>query len=268
MTQYIIGDVHGCFDGLMELLTKINYNKNKDELFFTGDLINRGPKNIEVLEYIYNNENAELVLGNHDLHLLALEVNPNFKHYNGLKEVVMHPKFKIWRDWLRSRPLIHKHKDILLVHAGIYPLWSENEALDYAKEVGEILQSDNYKDFLSNMYGNMPNKWQKNLSGWDRYRFITNACTRMRYLTKDHLCDFEHSMHPKEKPKNLSPWYETANYNSTIAFGHWASLKAMHIKPNIIALDGGYVWGGKLIAWNTETSAKSSIKNQKNSKKS
>lgn len=263
MAQYIIGDVHGCFDGLMQLLAKINYNPSKDELFFTGDLINRGPKNIEVLDFIYNNANAEIVLGNHDLHLLALEVNPSFKHYNGLKEVLAHRKFKLWRDWLRSKPLIYKHQDILLVHAGIYPLWSEKAAIEYANEVSSILKSEAYKQLLANMYGNMPNKWDNNLSSWERYRFIINACTRMRYLTLDNCCDFEHSMPPKDSPTNLCPWYDQANYSSTIIFGHWASLQAMQIKPKIIAIDGGYVWGGKLVAWDVENKSKIEVKSSR-----
>jgi len=260
MATYIIGDVHGCFDSLQILLSKINYNPGKDILWFTGDLINRGPKNIEVLDFIYNNPNAIVILGNHDLHFLAQAANVGSKYPNDLKELIQHKNSKKWASWLRSMPLTHCEHNICISHAGIYPGWTITKAQQLATDVHDELQGPSYINLLKNMYGNMPNIWHEGLSGIPRLRFIINAFVRMRYLTKEGVCDFENSMHPDDKPAHLIPWYEhhaqCFEEDYSIVFGHWASLQASISKNRIYAIDGGCVWGKELVAFCIKTKTK------------
>lgn len=252
MTIYAIGDIQGCFNELKQLLEKIQYKSDKDQLWFTGDLVNRGPDSLKTLRYIKALDgNAISVLGNHDLHMLAV--------LNGLQqprksdtfdEILTAPDKVELMNWVSKLPLMHVDSNNVLVHAGIYPAWRIPQAQALAKEVEATLQSEHQIDFLHNMYGNLPEKWNDNLTGWDRLRFITNAFTRMRYCDTTLALDLKHNGKPGSQPDELSPWLNYLNENHKqyrILFGHWSTLGQSKIS-NVYALDGGCLWGGNLTA--------------------
>lgn len=257
MPTYCIGDVQGCFDELEQLLRIINYNPHQDQLWFVGDLVNRGPKSLEVLRLIKNLPNTKIVLGNHDLHLL------NFYHkvVDGeaihLEQILSAPDGKELVNWLQMQPLIYHdpQHNCVLVHAGIYPGWDLRQALSYAKEVEKILHGENVLEFLKNMYGNEPNKWQENLTGWERFRFITNVFTRMRLCDHKGNLEFNHPGKIENAPPGYLPWFKIPwrkTKNIKIFFGHWAALEGKTNEPNTFALDTGCVWGGRLSALRIE----------------
>ena len=254
MAIYAIGDVQGCFDELQELVNYISFKPKKDQLWFVGDLVNRGPKSLETLRWVKSLGNAATtVLGNHDLHLLAA--------YVGAKEISttssLFPILKAYDadellDWLRHRPLMRYNKklDFALVHAGLPPQWTIQDALHYAKEVEKVLRSKKYEDFIFNMYGDAPKQWDGRLKGWNRLRAITNFFTRMRYCTNKGVMDFTEKGPPGTQSPRLKPWYEIKTRNSqdtTIVFGHWSTLGYMY-GHNVIATDTGCLWGGYLTA--------------------
>lgn len=254
MTTYVIGDVQGCFDELQQLLQLIEFDANKDRLWFVGDLVNRGPKSLEVLRFVQQLKNAIVVLGNHDLHLLSLfhGKDPLLKQHT-LHEVLQAPDANKLIDWLRHRPLLHHDEKLgyVMVHAGIYPKWTLKQAKKYAKEVETALCDANYADFLGHMYGNQPDTWQENLTGNERLRFIINSFTRMRFCNMEGKLDFEATGELDTAPEGFKAWFQieqrkTKDYK--IIFGHWAALQGkMNIK-NIYALDTGCVWDGSLTA--------------------
>jgi bis(5'-nucleosyl)-tetraphosphatase (symmetrical) len=254
MAIYAIGDVQGCFDELQELVSFISFNPKKDQLFFVGDLVNRGPKSLETLRWVKSlGKAAVTVLGNHDLHLLAA--------YVGIKEIAttssLYPILQAKDvneliDWLRRQPLMYYNKqpEFAMVHAGLAPQWTIQEALAYAKEVESVLQSKNYKDFLKHMYGDQPNQWDAKLKGWSRLRTITNFMTRVRYCDKKGAMNFTDKGPPGTQSGRMKPWYEIGTRNSqntTVVFGHWSTLGYKH-DYNIIAMDTGCLWGGALTA--------------------
>ncbi len=253
MAIYAIGDVQGCFAPLQRLLEKLKFDPKKDQLWFVGDLVNRGPQSLETLRFVKSLEKSAItVLGNHDLHLIAMaaEVAPG-KHPT-LLPVLQAPDCDELIHWLRHRPLLHYDKtiDTALVHAGIPPRWKIRTACKRAREVEYVLQGDQYKSFLKNMYGNKPDLWSKKLQGEERLRFIINAYTRMRYCDLAGRLDFEHKLGPGTQPTGLFPWFEMPrkkNFTTTIVFGHWSTLGFMQ-KKHFIALDTGCVWKGELTA--------------------
>ena len=253
MATYLIGDLQGCFSGLMKLLKHIDYQPS-DSLYFAGDLLNRGPESLETIEWMMDQPNVYCILGNHDLHALALfhDCYPKPGNHT-LHHLLSSPNKPKIIDYLRHQPLIRANEQFTLVHAGIYPQWTMTQALSYAKEVEHILRSDNYIHLLENMYGNTPTHWDASLTSWPRYRFILNACTRMRYLTPSGGLEFE-CTHAPPAPK-LIPWFEYPNRAQTglLCFGHWASLKGKIQSQLLQSLDGGYVWGGAMIAYCVET---------------
>jgi bis(5'-nucleosyl)-tetraphosphatase (symmetrical) len=257
MATYAIGDVQGCFDELKALLTQINFNSDRDQLWFCGDLVNRGPKSLETLRFIRSLEdNAITVLGNHDLHLLATA----FEHKkpgkkDTLKAILQADDALDLVNWLRNQHLIFhdKQKEITLVHAGIHPDWSIKKSLRLAKEVEQILQSDKHVNFYKHMYGDKPFIWSDSLKGWPRYRFITNILTRLRYCDEQGKPVLGAKGPPGTQPDQLLPWYEIRNRKSqhdTIIFGHWSTLPHAGISAinNAYAIDSGCLWGGKLTA--------------------
>src|SRR6185312_8376786 len=184
MATYCIGDIQGCFVSLQQLLTKINFNPTHDRLWFTGDLVNRGPDSLKTLRWIKSLNNSVVALGNHDLHLLAVANNPaKNKEHDTLQEILNAPDCNELCDWLREQPLLHydAQLDYILVHAGLPPQWDLKKAQQCAQEVQNILRSDNYPEFLTHLYGNQPDCWDDNLTGWDRLRVITNYFTRLRF---------------------------------------------------------------------------------------
>lgn len=252
MSTYAIGDVQGCFDQLMELLDKLQFSPKQDTLWFVGDLVNRGPKSLEVLRYINNLPNKVVVLGNHDLHLLALVNGHPFKNHT-VHDILSAPDCKELADWLRQQPLMHYDKNLnyAMVHAGIYPLWDLQTAKKLSEEVESVLQSDDYPELIDNMYGNAPEKWNDNLTGWDRLRFIINAFTRMRFCTEDGKLDLETKGDLTSAKPGFIPWFSVPNRaakNERILFGHWAALNGKADEVNVFALDTGCVWGNMLTA--------------------
>ncbi len=257
MATYAIGDVQGCYDELKALLHQIKFNSDRDQLWFCGDLVNRGPKSLETLRYIRSLEgNAITVLGNHDLHLLATA----YDHQQPGKKDTLDSLLKAddaaqLLEWLRHQPLLHHdpEKNITLLHAGIHPQWSINKTQQLAKEIERILQSDQHINFYKHMYGNKPFIWDNALSGWPRYRFITNILTRLRYCDKYGKPALSAKGEPGSQDRHLMPWYEVPHRKSlhgTIIFGHWSTLPHAGFSciNNTYALDSGCLWGGALTA--------------------
>jgi len=255
MAVYAIGDVQGCYDPFRRLLDEIAFDPSRDTLWLSGDLVNRGPKSLKTLRYVKKlGDSVITVLGNHDLHLLALEAGVvRFgKRFGSLQKLLNAPDVAELCDWLRHRPLAHydEHLNTLLVHAGTHPDWSVKKALAYAAEVEEALQRYDYPTLLGKMYGNTPNVWSNKLSGYKRLRFIINCLTRMRMLSVDGHLDLNFSGSPWRARKGLLPWYDAANpawRGTRIVFGHWSAL-GLIVLPELISLDTGCVWGRQLTA--------------------
>jgi len=257
MATYAIGDVQGCFDELKRLLTQINFNSDRDQLWFCGDLVNRGPQSLETLRFIRSLEdNAITVLGNHDLHLLATAYDHRKSgKKDTLDSILQADDASELLQWLRHQHLVFhdKEKNITLLHAGIHPNWSISKALELAKEVENILQSNNHLNFYKHMYGDKPDAWDDNLSGWSRYRFITNILTRLRYCDATGKPALNAKGAPGTQAEHLLPWYEVPNrqsQNDTIIFGHWSTLPHAGLSSinNTYAIDSGCLWGGLLTA--------------------
>ena len=260
MAVFVIGDVQGCYDELKLLVDALHFNTSEDQLWFVGDLVNRGPKSLETLRFIKNLGDAAIcVLGNHDLHLLALASNPSTPVTDAwLQPVLQADDRDELIDWLSHRPMAHydEQLDTLMVHAGIATEWTVSDVLRLAGEVESTLQSAHAADFLTAMYGSKPTRWADALEGMDRLRFITNCLTRIRYRTQNGDLDFEGKMAPGKQAAHLLPWFETANRatSSRIVFGHWSTLGLMQ-RPDLLALDTGCVWGGSLTAIRLDTEA-------------
>ena len=253
MAIYAIGDLQGCYDSLLRLLKKIEFNRDKDTLWFAGDLVNRGSDSLSTIRYVKAlGDSAVTVLGNHDLHLLAIAAKHKKTKDAGLKDILKAHDADDLLDWLRRPPLMHPAAALnySMAHAGIYPLWSIKKAKKYAAELETVLRSDDYLEFIYHMYGNLPEEWNNKLSGWKRLRFICNSFTRMRYCEKDGTLNFKSHGAPGTHHKNTIPWFEVADRKATkdkIVFGHWSTLGEVNHK-NIYPLDTGCVWGGRLTA--------------------
>ena len=256
MSNYIIGDIQGCFDELQLLLKKVKFNANNDVLWVAGDLVARGPKSLETLRFIKNlGSSARVVLGNHDLHLLAVSLGIHqAKKKDNTGAILDSNDRDELLNWLRYQPLLAEHEEFIVCHAGITPQWNLSTAKKCAKEVEAILKSDKWPWLIENMYNNTPNLWSTTLEGIERYRFIINAFTRMRYCFPDASLDMECKRPPKDLiGSNLQPWFELKRQKKikkTILFGHWAALEGYKGK-RVIGLDTGCVWGGSLtmIRW-------------------
>jgi bis(5'-nucleosyl)-tetraphosphatase (symmetrical) len=254
MSTYVIGDVQGCFDELQELVEYISFNPKKDQLWFVGDLVNRGPQSLETLRWVKSLGNSAVtVLGNHDLHLLAAHAGAKeISRTSSLQSALQARDINALVEWLRCQPLIQYNKQLnfAMVHAGLAPQWSVKDAIRYAKEVEIVLRSNKYKDFLYNMYGDQPNQWDGRLKGWNRLRTITNFMTRVRYCTNKGVMSFTDKGPPGSQSTGMKPWYEITQRKSqdtTIVFGHWSTLGYVN-DYNIISTDTGCLWGGQLTA--------------------
>lgn len=258
MSIYAIGDVQGHFEGLQRLLEKIKFEPGDDFLWFVGDLVNRGPDSLAVLRLVKGlGKSAITVLGNHDLHLLAFASGAEApKQRDTLQQVIGAPDRDELLDWLRFRPLAYYDDGFLLVHAGILPEWDAAFTLSLAAEVESALRAADYPRFLAELYGNEPSAWQPALFGTDRLRVIVNALTRMRFLRNDGSMDFSFNGPPDEAPRDLTPWFELprASGSTAIVFGHWSALGVL-LRPDLIALDSGCVWGRQLSAVRLEDRA-------------
>jgi len=257
MSTYAIGDVQGCYDELQDLLQLIAFDSSKDYLWFAGDLVNRGPKSLEVLRLVKSfGKKAVVVLGNHDLYLLSIANGHPFKDHF-LYEVLAAPDCGELLEWLRHQPLLHYDAQLnyTMVHAGLPPQWSGEQAKRYAAEVAVMLRSDKYVEFLKHLYGNKPTQWSSSLHGWNRLRFITNALTRIRFCDAQGNLDLTVKGEIGSQPAGYMPWFEVperASKNQKIIFGHWAALQGKVNEPNVFALDTGCVWGGYLTAMRLE----------------
>jgi bis(5'-nucleosyl)-tetraphosphatase (symmetrical) len=251
MATYAIGDVQGCFDELRALITRVGFNREHDRLWFVGDLVNRGPKSLEVLRFVRElGDRAVVVLGNHDLHLVTQHEGYERKRKDDtFTDVLGAPDAKELVDWLRTRPMMHVEGGWAMVHAGLLPGWSVSKAFSLGKEVQAALSADNYRDFLANLYGSKPERWEDSLSGWDRLRVIVNAMTRMRFCAPDGTMEF-HATGPKAPP-GYRAWYEERSDEKSIVFGHWSSA-GLQLNHRIAGLDTGCVWGGPLTALRLE----------------
>ena len=257
MAHYVIGDVQGCFEELLDLTKLIEFSSTNDRLIFAGDIVNRGPQSLEVLDFCLKNNNAVSgVLGNHDFYLLYLLQHGG--EDNSLDKIVNSPKAKEYYDWLSALPLIKsieiKNNIFWIVHAGIPPFWNPSIAYKYSQEIEDQLKN-NPKELLNNIWGDHPSSWRDSHKEYERYRCIINYLTRMRYLNYDSSLDLKKKdLSPSKK---LSPWFNLLEKNSLssneyIIFGHWASLMGKTNKKNIIGLDTGCVWGGSLTALRLE----------------
>ena len=263
--NYVIGDIQGCYKGLKRALKKANFKPNKDKLWAVGDLVARGPDSLSTMEYLYDlGPHFDTVLGNHDLHLIATAYGINKpKPQDKLDDLINNKHFLKYIDFLIRKPLaIQPVDDVLITHAGLYPKWSIKKALALSDEVQKELTGKKPQKFLTNMYGNTPNYWDNDFTGSERYRFIVNAFTRMRYLNMDYSLDFKNKCHPSDADKNIIPWFVAYNTklkrNHTLLFGHWAALlgNLPLTTPNpskIHALDTGFVWGNALTLLCLET---------------
>jgi bis(5'-nucleosyl)-tetraphosphatase (symmetrical) len=254
MATYAIGDVQGCFDPLQALLGRIRFDESRDHLWFTGDLVNRGPRSADVLRFVMRlGERAVSVLGNHDLHLLAVASGARRARAEDRLDEILHAAD---RDqllaWLRQRPLLHHDPDLgfTLIHAGLVPQWDLATAQGLAAEVEQVLRGRHYVELCRQMYGDMPDVWAPALTGWPRMRLVVNAFTRMRYCDARGRIRLKPVGPPGSQPGGLLPWFQVPGRHSRglqIVFGHWSSLGAWH-GDGVIALDTGCCWGRALTA--------------------
>ncbi|WP_028238106.1 symmetrical bis(5'-nucleosyl)-tetraphosphatase [Stutzerimonas azotifigens] len=261
MTLYAVGDLQGCLDPLESLLRKVDFSPSRDCLWLAGDLVNRGPQSLEALRYVRDlGSSAVCVLGNHDLHLLAVAHNiERLRRSDTLTPILTAPDCADLIDWLRQQPLIHHdaERDATLVHAGIPPQWGLAKALRRAAEVQDALTDDaRLLPYLDGMYGNQPARWDKSLRGVERLRVITNYFTRMRFCTADGTLDLESKEGLDSAPAGFAPWFSHPNRKMrgrTLIFGHWAALEGRCDEPGVHALDTGCVWGNCMTLMNLDT---------------
>lgn len=267
MATYAIGDVHGCFPELLKLLDLIKFDSNKDTLWFTGDLINRGKRSLEILRFVKSlGDKAIMVLGNHEIYTLFLQYHQHLlKKFPHIEEIFAAQDSNELLNWLKFRPVLHYDavSNFVLVHAGLPPEWDLNLALALAHELEEALRSDNNAEFLLHIEGNKPNKWDEKLTGIDRLRYIVNALTRMRFSTLDGRLNLTCSAKIGLQPKNCVPWFQVPNRknkNLKIIFGHWAALEGLVGEAGVYAIDTGCVWGGSLTALRLEDEKRFAVK--------
>jgi len=255
---YAVGDIQGCFDELEALLGHAGFQPGTDQLWCVGDLVNRGPQSLEVLRFFSElGPNARLVLGNHELNLIAIAAGVReLRPQDTVQDVLDAADGSQLIEWLAAQPLLHREPGIpyTMVHAGLAPQWDVAQAALLADEVHAALSGDERMGFLSHMYGNEPDRWEEELDGWQRLRFITNALTRIRFVDRDGRLDLTETGPPGSQPDSLAPWYESnqrPSHGERIVFGHWASLQAEQaLDPahRVYHLDTGCVWGRRLTA--------------------
>lgn len=262
--DYAIGDVQGCFDTLQQLLKEIHFNIDKDRLFFLGDVVNRGNKSLETLRFIKSlKDNAQMVLGNHDFHLLACALTshrPNRK--DTFHDILGAPDKSALLDYLLTRPLLIEQSNALLVHAGIPPQWDRTTTLQRTQQVEMRLQSERVEDFLSIMYGNEPAKESESLNEDEVCRYAINAMMRMRFCKADGELEFEHKLDINTAPNGFKAWFMHENRalrETDVLFGHWSTLGNINV-DHVHPLDHGCVWGEKLSALNLATQQLTSVR--------
>ncbi len=258
MSTYVVGDIQGCLQPLKCLLRRVDFRPDRDMLWSAGDIVNRGPRCLKTLRFLYAmRDNLHMVLGNHDLHLLAVAAGARrASPSDTFDKILKAPDREVLLNWLLYRPLIHHQYDATLVHAGIPPQWSIAEAMGYAREVEDILRSPQCTEFFREMYGNEPLLWSEDLTGMTRLRVITNYLTRMRYCTDTGALDLDSKGPKPDAGKKVSAWFshpQRKTLDDHILFGHWASLKGKTDSPLVVGVDTGCVWDGKLSFYELET---------------
>lgn len=255
----VVGDIQGCYRGLQRLLDKAGFNPSSDKLYAVGDLVARGDDSLSTLQYLQDLGDAfHAVLGNHDLHLLAISQGIRQpKASDNLGSLIASPEFDTLIHWLRQFPLACRISDShTMVHAGLYPGWSPSKLLELSNEVSARLRADDFNAMLETMYGNSPDRWQDDLDVVPRQRFIINACTRMRFIGPGKTLEFATKSSPSHAPAELVPWFKADNpglsRDEKIVFGHWAALEGNTNDAQFIALDTGYVWGQTMTALRLE----------------
>ena len=252
MATYAIGDIQGCAVELQQLLEHIRFDAARDRVWLVGDLVNRGPDSLQVLRLVRSLGDAAItVLGNHDLHLLAVAAGVAEQHRTDtLDEVLAAPDRAELLDWLRRQRLVHAEAGYLLVHAGLLPQWTVEQAVALAREAESALRGPDHVVFLERMYGNTPHAWDDELTGYKRLRVIVNAFTRMRICTAQGEMEFRFKGEVQDIPAGYLPWYQVPKRKSreaTVIFGHWSAL-GLKVEPRLIALDTGCLWGGPMTA--------------------
>ncbi len=259
MATYAVGDLQGCLEPLQCLMKKVQFNPDRDQLWLVGDLVNRGPQSLETLQFLYERrDNVVAVLGNHDLHLLAVAYGHRLpSDSDTLDEILITKNSEALLTWLRHCPLVHHDADLgfTMVHAGIPPQWTLKKALKRSLEMEAVLQGLDFDRFLSNMYGNQPAVWDSELKGPTRWRVITNYFTRMRFCDSEGRLELIAKNSASNPPKGFAPWFSHSKRltrNDKIIFGHWAALEGYTGVDNVYALDSGCVWGGHMTMFRLE----------------
>jgi bis(5'-nucleosyl)-tetraphosphatase (symmetrical) len=252
LATYAIGDIQGCHAELMELLALIGFAPGSDRLWLVGDLVNRGPGSLAVLREIKSLGDAAItVLGNHDLHLLTVAAGHRRPHRGDtIDDILAAPDRDELLAWLAARPLVHFEDERLMVHAGLLPSWTPATALMLSREVSAALCGPGARDFLAQLYGDVPDTWRDDLTGVDRLRTVVNVCTRLRFCTPDDRMELREKRGAGYAPPGYLPWFGHATRRSAhvrIVCGHWSTLELM-LRPNVAMLDSGCVWGGALTA--------------------
>ena len=268
MAHYLIGDLQGCNSAFAQLLAKIDFSPSRDTLFVLGDLVNRGQDSLAVLERLMQyGDAARCLLGNHDLNLLAIVYGVRQPHRKDtLSQILESPRLPVLIRWLRQQHLAMRYNlqvtestpnpqssELLMVHAGVLPDWTATKTIAFSAEVESILQDANdtdLRDFFQNMYGDTPSQWHEGLTGHTRLRVIVNTLTRLRFCTADGQMEFVTKDSADAAPAGYMPWFDVPNRATkdiTVAFGHWSTLGWLN-RPDVLALDGGCVWGGCLNA--------------------
>lgn len=252
MATYAVGDIQGCYSELMQLLEQIGFG-SEDRLWLTGDLVNRGPRSLDTLRFVHqHSDRITTVLGNHDLHLLALHAGVGRKTHPTLESILQAPDRDELMHWLRRQPLLHDDKTLgyVMTHAGIPHIWSLKQARERASELEQVLRGSDCEAFLHHMYGNRPDCWHDDLTGINRLRAITNYFTRMRFIKADGTLEFKANGGPETAPEGFAPWFQQPREKPIKRhqlFGHWAALGFNRL-PGVTALDSGCVWGNALTA--------------------
>ena len=252
MALYLIGDLQGCDQPLRRLLREIDFSASRDTLYLLGDLVNRGPDSLAVLRRLRDyGTSAQCLLGNHDLHLLAVAEGVRRPHRSDtLSAILAAPDRAELLHWVRARPLALQAHGWLMVHAGVLPQWNAAETLALAGDFSTMLSGSEGTDWLRQMYGNQPDRWHPDLQGDERWRLVVNALTRLRFCSRDGQMEFGAKDGAGTAPAGYLPWFDVPERRSTdtpIAFGHWSTLGPLD-RPDLLALDTGCVWGGRLSA--------------------
>ncbi len=256
MADYAFGDIQGCYDALQRLLTQLDFDESRDRLWFVGDLVNRGAQSLAVLRFIKQLPlTPRVTLGNHDLYLLDQLINPKPRRNQDdtLEDILNAPDRDELADWLRHQSIVyHDHEQqLVMVHAGMPPCWTLQEALGHAQAFEQMLAGEQHAEYLALMYGNTPNQWSDGLPAVERFRLYCNYFTRMRFCNAQGGLLLEADWPVNRSPPGCYPWYavpERKEIRESIVFGHWAALAGQCPLPNVYALDTGCVWGGSLTA--------------------